>query len=517
MEKRALLAVVLSIIILVLYQHFFLRPLPQTPPPDGGTPKVTAPEKKEDTKADIKPGLILNSTGGKVTAGGEVTVGVEQKVSVDTPLYRAIISSRCGSFNSFELKRYPDREGRPVNLLKNPDGLALCIGDDKGFYPDELNFSIKGSDLVLSKDNPSGTIVLEYLSPGLSIRRTYKFNYNSYLIEVRDELAGLEEYWVTLGGEFGISEPDKSFHTGPVILKDLERIEFKEKDIRDQEIIEGRIKWIALEDKYFFSGIVPSSPQTKVKLWVSGRPMIALLQKGPVNEYKVYAGPKEHDSLKALGLGLEHIIDFGFFSIVARPLFWILKALYNVTGNYGWAIVLLSILIRIPFTPLIARGQKSMKKLQELQPRLEEIRKKYKDDPKRLQMETMELYKKYRINPFSGCLPILIQLPVFFALYKVLYIAIELRGAPFILWIKDLSQKDPYYVLPLLMGATMIIQQAITPFAGDPRQKRLMLFISGVFTILFLTFPSGLVLYWLMTNILGIIHQLYINKRLKSA
>ncbi|MCX7792897.1 MAG: membrane protein insertase YidC [Thermodesulfovibrionales bacterium] len=503
MEKRVLIAVVLSLLILVLYQQLFIKPVstPQAP--------ETGPVKKEE--APVREIVPLQRTPGAL--GMPVK---EQLISVDTPLYRATLSSRCASFSSFELKKYRDKAGNPVNILKHADGLALCIGDDSGFYPDQLIFSIRGKDLLLSENNPSGSIVLEYSSSGISIRRTYTFRYDSYLIDIKDEVSGLQNYWVTLGGDFGIFEVDSSFHTGPVILKDIDRMEFKAKDLDAPRIIEGRIKWIALEDKYFFSGLVPvkeGSQTYRTKVWRTDKPLIALEARAPLNEYKLYAGPKEHDSLKALGLGLEHIIDFGFFSIVARPIFWILKSLYKVIGNYGWAIVILSVLIRIPFTPLITKGQKSMKKLQELQPRLEELRKKYKDDPKRLQMETMELYKKYKVNPFGGCLPILIQLPVFFALYKVLVIAIELRGAPFMLWIKDLSEKDPYYVLPVLMGATMIIQQVLTPSAGDPRQKKLMLFMSGAFTLLFLSFPSGLVLYWLTTNVLGIIHQLYLNRQ----
>lgn len=502
MEKRVLIAVILSIIILVLYQQLFIKSIPQPQPPE----KAPEVEKKEAPIKEIFPFQP------EVSKDALIRPIKEEFISVDTPLYRATLSSRCASFSSFELKKYRDKDNNPVNIIKNPDGLALCIGDDRGFYPDQLIFSTRGKDLLLSENNPEGSIIFEYSSQGLSIRRTYTFRYDRYLINVKDEISGLSDYWITLGGAFGIFETDSSFHTGPVILKDLDRIEFEEKDIDKPRIIEGRIKWIALEDKYFFSGIVAGN-STKAKVWKTDRAMIALQAKGPVSEYSVYAGPKEHDRLKELGLELEHIIDFGFFSIVARPIFWILKALYKVIGNYGWAIVVLSILIRIPFTPLISKGQKSMKKLQELQPKLEEIRKKYKDDPKRLQIETMELYKKYKVNPFSGCLPILIQLPVFFALYKVLAIAIELRGAPFMLWIKDLSQKDPYYVLPVLMGATMIIQQVLTPSAGDPRQKKLMLFMSGFFTILFLSFPSGLVLYWLTTNVLGIIHQIYLNRQ----
>ena len=231
-------------------------------------------------------------------------------------------------------------------------------------------------------------------------------------------------------------------------------------------------------------------------------------------------------------MGLEYIVDFGFFSVLAVPLFWALKLFYKIFGNYGWAIVLLTILIRIPFIPLVNKSQKSMKKLQELQPRMAEVREKFKKDPQRMQREMMDLYKKYKVNPLGGCLPILLQIPVFFALYKILMIAIELRGAPFMLWLKDLSAPDTLFghiptwfpliggfavgPLPILMGATMIIQQKMTPTSMDPAQNRIMMFMPIVFTFLFLNFATGLVLYWLMNNLFSIAQQLYVNRKLKS-
>jgi len=253
----------------------------------------------------------------------------------------------------------------------------------------------------------------------------------------------------------------------------------------------------------------------EAKAWrAQDSPVVALRVKSGINSFIVYAGPKDYDRLKELNVGLEHIIDFGFFSILARPLFWILKLFYRFMGNYGWAIVLLTIVVRIPFIPLLSKGQKSMNKLKELQPRLNEIREKYKKDPQRMQKEMMEIYRKYKVNPMGGCLPILLQIPVFFALYKVLMIAIELRGAPFMLWIRDLSAKDPYYILPIVMGITMVIQQKMTPTSVDPRQNKIMMFMPVIFTFLFLNFASGLVLYWLVNNILSIAQQMYTNRKL---
>jgi YidC/Oxa1 family membrane protein insertase len=259
-------------------------------------------------------------------------------------------------------------------------------------------------------------------------------------------------------------------------------------------------------------------------------PVVAFRAKSGANSFHLYAGPKEHDTLAAFNIGLEHVIDFGFFSIIARPLFWVLKFFYSFLGNYGWAIVLITIVTRIPFIPLLNKSQKSMKKMQEIQPLMNDIKEKYKKDSQRMQKEMMELYKKHKVSPLGGCLPMLLQIPVFFALYQVLLRAIELRGAPFMLWITDLSAPDtlighiPAMIpliggfalgpLPLLMGATMFIQQKMTPSSMDPTQAKMMLAMPIIFTFMFLNFASGLVLYWLVNNILGIIQQYFVNRSL---
>jgi YidC/Oxa1 family membrane protein insertase len=217
--------------------------------------------------------------------------------------------------------------------------------------------------------------------------------------------------------------------------------------------------------------------------------------------------------MKALNVGLENAIDFGsWIKWLAMPLLIVLKWIFQYVQNYGIAIIILTILIKIIFWPLGNKSYKSMKEMQKLQPKMQELREKYKDDKQKLSQETMALYKTHKVNPLGGCLPILIQIPVFFGLYKVLLYAIELRHSPFFFWIQDLSAKDPYYITPIIMGATMFIQQKMTPTMGDPMQAKIMLLMPVVFTFLFLNFPSGLVLYWLFNNIISIGQQVYINK-----
>lgn len=505
MDKRTLIAVVLAIVVLIGYQYLsaLFQPQQLTPPPPAKD-TVAGSVKKEPPPAATVPPVVEEPSQAR-------------NVTVETGLYSATLSSKGGTVRKFTLKTYKDKTGTGVSLLQAPGMYPpLALGEKEDFGLSNVNFSLKGADLNL-KGSESGTVTFEYATPQFSVRRTFTFYGDRYKIDLKDDVQGLPEYWVTLGSNFGIydAKDESAPHIGPVVLKDADRIELVTKKLDEPKVYKEGLKWIAQEDKYFFASIVPSGQVLEAKVWkVQDSPVVALKVKPGVSTYIVYAGPKDYDRLQELKVGLEHIVDFGFFSILARPLFWILKFFYRFMGNYGWAIVLLTIIVRIPFIPLLNKSQKSMKKMQEIQPKLTELREKYKKDPQKLQKETMEMYKKYKVNPMGGCLPMLLQIPVFFALYKVLMIAIELRGAPFMLWITDLSAKDPYYVMPIVMGVTMVIQQKMTPTSLDPKQNKIMMLMPVVFTFLFLNFASGLVLYWLVNNVLSIIQQFFTNRKL---
>ncbi len=503
MEKRALIAVILSILILVVYQYFFMP----APVPKSEVDKRTTMEAGNKTKEETTPTAIPEII--------KEDISKIKNITVESDLYTAIFSSRGGTLKSITLKKYKDKGGKPITLKGDEKIPPFSIGVDENFQFGEANFSVKGSDIKLGAEKDKATLVFEYSSGDMIIRRTYTVYNDHYGIDLRDEVNF--PYMVTVGKDFGIYEKDESVHYGPVVLRYADRREFVTDKLKEPALFKEGIKWIAQEDKYFFSAIAPRSAVEEAKVWAKeGVALVALKLNSGVNDYLIYAGPKEYDLLKKFGLELEHIVDFGFFSFLARPLFWILKLFYGIFHNYGIAIIFLTIITRIPFIPLINKGQKSMKKLQDIQPKIVEIREKYKKDPQRMQREIMELYKKNKVNPMGGCLPLILQIPVFFALYKILTIAIELRGAPFVLWINDLSVKDPYYILPIVMGATMVIQQKMTPSTMDPTQQKLMMLMPVVFTFLFLTFPSGLVLYWLVNNVLSIAQQWYINRKLQK-
>ncbi|HPD20532.1 MAG TPA: membrane protein insertase YidC, partial [Deltaproteobacteria bacterium] len=232
--------------------------------------------------------------------------------------------------------------------------------------------------------------------------------------------------------------------------------------------------------------------------------------------YEIFSGPKELQTLKSAGNELRKALDFGFFDIIAKPLLMAMNWIYSFTMSYGWSIIILTIIIKILLYPLTLKSFTSMKELQKVQPLMKELQAKYKDDKQKLNQEMMRLYKEHKINPMGGCLPMLLQIPILFALYKVFYQAIELRHTPFHLfgtWLPDLSARDPYFITPILMGVSQFVMQKMTPTPGDPTQQKIMLIMPVFFTVLFLNFPSGLVLYWLISNILSIIQQAYINRK----
>lgn len=511
MDNKTVLAIILSITVIIGFQFLF----PQQPP------EVKPPQPLVEKKVEA-PGPVT------IPVASGPTSATEKEIKVENDFYSAVLSSKGGTIKSWAIKAYKDKKGQDVILLKKPGILpAVSLGANNSFDLANINFSMSGTDLKLDSNNKSGTIVFEYSAQGTSIRRTYTFYSDTYKVDISDEIAGLPDYWISLGSDFGMYESvaESGAHSGPILLMGTDLKELDAKKLKEPNIFKENLKWIAQEDKYFFSALVPATPVEEARAWMfKDSPVIAFKGKAGLNKFILYAGPKEQKRLEKLNLGLEHIIDYGFFSIISRPLFWVLIFFYSFLGNYGWAIILLTIVTRLPFIPLLNKGQKSMRKLQEIQPKMAEIKEKYKKDPQKMQQEMTGLYKKHKVNPVGGCLPMLLQIPVFFALYKVLLVSIELRGAPFMLWITDLSAPDALFgqiagfslggPLPYLMGITMVIQQKMTPSSMDPKQAKLMMLMPVVFTFMFLNFASGLVLYWLINNVLGIIQQFFTNKKI---
>ena len=312
--------------------------------------------------------------------------------------------------------------------------------------------------------------------------------------------------------------------------------EFKDKEITGEpKTVHGTCEWAAYEGTYFLTGILPGQKEGETLTMQQNGSLVEMTMSGKletlppggqiVYSYRLYYGPKKLSLLQSIGYNLDKSVNFGWFDVIAKPTLWFLNFLHGFVKNYGIAIILVTVLFKLAFWPITQKGMKSMKNMQKLQPKMAKIKEKYKNDPAQMNKEVMNLYKTYKINPLGGCLPMVLQIPVFFALYKVLLQCIELRHAPFMLWITDLSAPDrlwpwlhiPYLggipVLTLLMGASMFVQQKLTPTTADPTQARIMMFLPVVFTFMFINFASGLVLYWFCNNLLSILQQRLINRQ----
>jgi len=460
----------------------------------------------------------------------EASGGPEKEVVVETRLLRAVFSTKGAVAKSWQLKRYKLEDGRSVEMVP-PKGSPL-VTLATWIEPGELVLPVYQVDkehLTLSPGE-EGSLTFTYTTPlGLRIEKTLRFTGDSYKVTVNLKVTNLGKETLpftpqlTWGPGFREEKGDRrSLPLPPTIWMDGKRVKEKVEKLQRLAVHEGVIGWAALHDTYFAAALVPLDPKSTafVTKDQNDSPIVGLLghprtlPPGGESEtvFASYIGPKELDRLKPLGSHLDALVDFGIFDFLARPALAFMKFLYRFTGNYGIAIIILTILLKALFHPLTRKSVKAMRAMQALQPKLAALRERYKNNPQKLNQETMELYKRQGVNPFGGCLPMLLQIPIFIALYNALSGAVELWRAPLDgYWIKDLSAADRFHILPILMGASMFIQQKLSPSAGDPRQAQLMLYLMPVlFTIMFWNFPSGLVLYWFVNNLLQITEQMLI-------
>nr|CRH07615.1 Cytoplasmic insertase into membrane protein, Sec system [Candidatus Magnetococcus massalia] len=410
----------------------------------------------------------------------------------------------------------------PGNGIKMPDGKALwtVVGDEPNLT--------SGGSLRLAWNN----------GEGVTFEKLFTFEPEGYLFRMEDRVVNQSDQPLTFYHftQFKrvpvIAEEDLMMMAdfqGPMGYLDGERYTHSYDDVREGDIYQqAHSGWAGFSDKYFLAALLPEqpAPQGAARRYYFDYDL-PTFRVGMVNNtitvapgmaqnvaYKMYAGPKEIETLESYGLLLERSIDYGWFHFLAVPLVKTLLFFNSFVMNFGLSIILLTLLIKLIFFPLANKSYRSMNAMKKLQPKIEELKKLYGSDRNKMNQEMMNLYQTHKVNPLGGCLPILIQIPVFFALYKVLFLSIEMRHAPFMAWIGDLSAKDPFFVLPLLMGASMFIQTKLNPTPSDPMQAKIMLFLPVIFTVMFLGFPSGLVLYWLVNNVLSISQQWYIMKKM---
>ena len=550
MEKRVIVFLIVSLAVIIGYD-FLLKGMGLVPPPET-TQEVASTDRATSVNQPIST-QELPGNSGKQPSGStkdvpaSVTVpprsdkgsaSEEQTIEVNTDLFRAKFSNRGAVLKSWELKRYttaPEQGAQPVQLVysggrfKGP--LSLTVNDQA--ISNDLGTSLYHvtQDVTqLDSAHPIGHVTFHYYDAqkNIEVEKQLTFHYDSYVVDIAVRTQGLPApVDVTLGTNFGIVEWGEGFIglMGSASLVDDKVLKETPEGEAERK---GDVKWSAIQDKYFLSVLMPQKASAALAKKEGDKLVSAGVRfASPANPstmaMQLYAGPKEYDTLKLLNVGLEDTIDFGWFvfgswglvKAVAKPIFYVLRFLYEFTHNYGLTIILLTLAIKLMFVPLQYKSYKSMKQMQVIQPKVLALQTKLKDDRERLNKELIKLYKDHKVNPVGGCLPMVLQMPVFVALFNILYMTIDLRQAPFMLWIKDLSVQDPYYVLPIIMGATMVIQQKITPTTMDPTQAKIMLFLPVFMTFLFVNFPAGLVLYWLTNNVLTITQQV-VTERLFS-
>ena len=532
MEKRVLIAIVLSIA--VMYGYSMLFPPAKPPVVEKSQTVVT---KDAQTSSSSPTPAVATAVPAIVPAQLN---SAARDVKVETDVFRAVFTTQGGALKEMILKKYLDKsgtDGKEIVLFKESRPEQFPIITETQAFPAAAAtvFSVDKEQLLVS-GSESQSLEFTAISGGVALKKKYTFTSAGYVISLDTTLIntaataqeGTLQTVIRTASKKPADEPGRYEVFGPVTLSDAGVTFDALTDLaKGEKSYQKGVKWTGFGDKYFLKAVlVKNSTVGAVTLKdangfcdqriFSEKYSLGQSQQTTFSSM-LYLGPKDIDILKAQGQRLEEAIDLGWFSALAKPLLHTIKLFYKYLHNYGLAIILITVILKVLFFPLTHKSYKSMKEMQKLQPRMQELKETHKDDRDALNRSVMELYKTHKVNPLGGCLPMVVQIPVFFGLYKALMFSIELRHAPFYFWLHDLSAKDPYYVTPIIMGATMFIQQKMTPTNMDPIQAKMMLALPLVFTVMFLNFPSGLVLYWLVNNILTIAQQAYINKSLKEA
>ncbi|UCD31781.1 MAG: membrane protein insertase YidC [Desulfobacterales bacterium] len=548
-QIRLILAIALSFLVFIVWNLLFVD-----------KKKVEQPKPEKQAEQIIKEDLETPPKA--ITDADTIPLGEEtplqpgrpaKTITVNLPLYTVKISEKGAVFKSFVLKKYRERleaDSPHLELISpNLSGGTVRLGfvDNSLVGFNEAIFAANIEDDAIDVTNEPRELSFSWASPkGVVVVKKFSFSPSSYLIGLTVIVKNSSNQTVQDNLVLSLSrlEPEKTTRIGfegPCAFINNELEQIKTKKIKDKSIYSGQINWISILDRYFMAAIIPEAPieasmrlnfEEKKLLQNQLVPPVSVIEPETQNtfKYQLFFGPKSMNVLKDVGYNLNKAVNFGMFDFLAKPFVWIMNFIYNFIPNYGIAIIILTLITKIILWPLGNKSYKSMNEMKKIQPLVAEIREKYKDDKKRMNEEMMGLYKTYKVNPAGGCLPMVVQIPVFFALYRMLYEAIELRHAPFFLWITDLSAPDrlfrfsienipfmqPPYGIPVLtiiMGATMFLQQKMQPPAGDPTQAKMMMMMPIVFTVIFVNFSSGLVLYWLVNNIISIGQQYYISKK----
>ncbi|WP_434033274.1 membrane protein insertase YidC [Cupriavidus sp. a3] len=542
--KRTILWVIFSMSLVLLYDNWQRSQghasmfFPSATQQQGASaPAASGAAAQGDVpKANVQPGAAAPAAGAAPQAAAQPA---GEKIVVTTDTVRAEIDTAGGIVSRLELLKELEKDGKPVVLFER-DNVHTYMARS-GLIGGDLPNHTTVFTAAPGPRNLDGAeqleVVLTAEKNGVKLTKTYVFRKGSYVVDTKFAVtnAGTAPVSPTLylelardGSKIEQSQFYSTF-TGPALYTDADKYH----KISFEDIAKGKATvpaaanngWVAMVQHYFASAWIPQTgkehsfyvQQIDPNLYRVGiqQPLGEVAPGATVStDARLFAGPQEEHMLEKIAPGLELVKDYGWLTILAKPLFWLLEKLHGFLGNWGWSIIALTVLIKLVFFPLSAASYKSMGKMKDLQPRMTAIRERYKNDPQKMNQEMMGLYRTEKVNPLGGCLPIVIQIPVFIALYWVLLSSVEMRGAPWLGWIKDLSVPDPFYILPIVMAVSMFVQTKLNPTPPDPVQAKVMTIMPLVFSVMFFFFPAGLVLYWVVNNILSIAQQWQINRML---
>ena len=516
--------------------------------PGASQPAVTAsaPASAVPPAASAVPAATPGATAmppGTAAPAPAAAAMARERIEVTTDVLKLVFDTEGGSVIRSEFLKHPSAEhpDQPFVLFDSSANRVYqaqsgLIGGPFPTHKTPMKFS--GERALADGANE---LVLRFESAeqgGVRLNKIYTLQRGSYLVDVRHEVVNASgqavnpQLYVQLvrdGNQAENATPFYSTFTGPAFYTDakkFQKVEFSDIEKNKAEFVTSSPDgWVAMVQHYFASAwLLPDGKphenfarKIDQNLYAAGMitPIGAIAPGATAAvDARLFIGPQDEKLLESIAPGLELVKDYGFFTILSKPLYWLLDKLHGVIGNWGWAIVALVFLLKILFYPLNAKAYASMAKMKAVNPKVQALRERYKDNPQQMQMEMMRVYREEKVNPMGGCLPILIQIPVFIALYWVLLSSVEMRGAPWILWIKDLSIKDPYFILPVVMTLTTLLQTALNPLPPDPMQAKLMWMMPLMFSVMFFFFPAGLVLYWITNNVLTIAQQWVINTRM---
>jgi len=553
-NKRTILWIVFAVSLVVLWNNWMVS---------TGKPSMFAPAPAQTAKAAEAKKSELPAASATAAAGAAALPGApaaaepfkSERITVTTDLFRVDVDTLGGTIKRLELLKFKDG----VDPTKNQVLFDVDAGTGKtylaqtgligapGLPNHQTGFVAKPGPRMLGDGNQV-QLVLEAESAGVKLTKTFTFKRGDYVIDVRHDVTNVgaapvkPELYLQLVHDGNKPAGDSYFnssYTGPTLYTAEDHYKKLKFDTLEKEAAEAAKTgkdavqdhptkadngWFAISQHFFVSAFVPQDKLARTiftkKVTTNQYAIGTIQQLGTLapgatvsNDAKLYSGPQEAKLLEKVSPGLELVKDYGWLTIIAKPIFWVMDHIHQVLGNWGWTIIAFTILIKLAFFPLSAAGYRSMAKVKLVTPKMQAIRERYKGDPAKMNQATMELYKAEKINPLGGCLPILVQMPVFIALYWVLQASVEIRGAPWIGWITNLAAPDPWYILPVLYAISMFITTKLNPAPADPMQAKMMLFMPLAFSVMFFFFPSGLVLYWVVNNVLSIGQQYVISKK----